>query len=134
MQQALETVGLDRRGSDTFIDLSGGQQQRALIARALAGEPEMLLLDEPFAGVDLRTQAGLAEVLRSLKAHGTTIVVILHELGELIHDIDSAVWLRNGRVIAPDGSGAANDLYAHGHESAPPDPPPPLIRSIGEGV
>lgn len=131
--EALETVGLGDRRADAFVDLSGGQQQRVLIARALAGEPEMLLLDEPFAGVDLHTQAGLADVLRALNAKGTTIVVILHELGELTDDIDQAIRLRNGRVLPRRTPLTVNDIpHGNGHETLPPDLRPPLLTSLGE--
>ena len=65
--QALEHVALADRAKDAFVHLSGGQQQRALIARALVGESDLLVLDEPFAGVDLRHQESLAAILRDFK-------------------------------------------------------------------
>ncbi len=132
VREALDTVGLSERRADAFVELSGGQQQRVLIARALAGEPEMLMLDEPFAGVDLHTQAHLAAVLRQLNESGTTIVVVLHELGDLADDIDATVHLRNGRVV-PDERFAAGVSSGLGtHETTQPGPPPPLIAGIGE--
>ena len=77
-------VGLGDRAGSQVTTLSGGQQRRVLIARALAaGYPELLVLDEPLAGVDHANQELLAETLRGLAASGTTIVVVLHELGPL---------------------------------------------------
>ena len=64
---ALAVVGLTDRASDGVSQLSGGQQQRVLIARALAGEPDLFFLDEPTAGVDLPNQQALADALAELK-------------------------------------------------------------------
>jgi zinc transport system ATP-binding protein len=126
---ALDTVDLTDRRRDGFADLSGGQQQRTLIARALTTEPELLLLDEPFAGVDVPTQERLAGVLRDLIAEGRTVVAVLHELGPLAGDIDTTVVLRNGRVISQ-GPHAA--LHEHRHEVEDPPSPPPLVAGVGE--
>ena len=77
-------VGLSRPARDGVSTLSGGQQQRVLIARALAGEPELLVLDEPTAGVDLPNQQALADDARGLLSdRGATIVLVAHELGPL---------------------------------------------------
>ena len=83
--------------------LSGGQQQRVLIARALAGEPDLFFLDEPTAGVDLPNQQALADALAELKRRGATIVLVAHELGPLATLVDRAVVMRDGRV-AYDGA------------------------------
>ena len=99
---ALDVVGLAHRARDGVSTLSGGQQQRVLIARALAGEPDLFFLDEPTAGVDLPHQHALAEALARLKARGATIVLVAHELGPLAELVDRAVVMRDGR-IAYDG-------------------------------
>ncbi len=70
IDEALDVVGLAHRSRDGIARLSGGQQQRVLIARALAGEPEMLLLDEPTAGVDITNQRALAATLHELRVAG----------------------------------------------------------------
>nr|WP_218910535.1 ATP-binding cassette domain-containing protein [Nocardioides thalensis] len=101
--EALEVVGLTDRRRDAVSTLSGGQQQRVLIARALAGEPELFFLDEPTAGVDLPSQQALAETLGALKERGATVVLVAHELGPLAGLVDRAVVLRDGRV-AYDGA------------------------------
>ncbi|AIY18332.1 metal ABC transporter ATP-binding protein [Pimelobacter simplex] len=98
IDDALEIVGLADRRRDAVSNLSGGQQQRVLIARALAGEPELFFLDEPTAGVDLPNQQVLADTLRRLKERGATIVLVAHELGPLAPLVDRAVVLRDGRV------------------------------------
>lgn len=79
--------------------LSGGQHQRVLIARALASEPELLIMDEPMAGVDLASQEVLAATLREQVANGATVLLVLHELGPLEPLIDRAVVLRDGCVV-----------------------------------
>lgn len=109
---ALEIVGLADRADDGISHLSGGQQQRALIARALAGEPELFLLDEPTAGVDLPNQAALAETLGTLKARGATIILVAHELGPLAPLVDRAVVMRDGRVGYDGGPLADHEVHA----------------------
>ncbi len=95
---ALEVVGLADRAGDGVSTLSGGQQQRVLIARALAGDPELFFLDEPTAGVDLPNQLMLADSLRTLSQRGATIVLVAHELGPLAPLVDRAVVMRDGRI------------------------------------
>jgi zinc transport system ATP-binding protein len=112
IRAALEVVGLADRIGDGVATLSGGQQQRVLIARALAGEPELLFLDEPTAGVDLPNQIALADALGILKERGATIVLVAHELGPLAPLVDRAVVMRDGR-IAYDGPPIA-DHEVHG--------------------
>ncbi len=138
---AIEAVGLTDRVGDGVSTLSGGQQQRVLIARALAGDPELLVLDEPTAGVDVASQQVLADALRSLVAHGITIVLVAHELGPLGDLVDRAVVMRDGR-IAYDGPPIdvftdadthhhAHDL-GHGARDHYPAVASPLDRSVGE--
>jgi zinc transport system ATP-binding protein len=95
---ALESVGLGDRARDRLALLSGGQQQRVLIARALAGQPRLLVLDEPMAGVDLAHQSALADALAERVATGTTVVVVVHEVGVLAPLITRGLVLTDGRV------------------------------------
>ena len=111
---ALEVVGLAGRARDGVSTLSGGQQQRVLIARALAGEPELFFLDEPTAGVDLPNQQVLADTLATLSSRGATIVLVAHELGPMAPLIDRAVVMRDGRV-AYDGPPLASEEVATAH-------------------
>ncbi|WP_373430244.1 metal ABC transporter ATP-binding protein [Streptomyces sp. V1I1] len=99
VQRAIELVGLADRAKDSVNALSGGQHQRVLIARALASDPELLIMDEPMAGVDLVSQEILAGTLREQVAAGTTVLLVLHELGALEPLIDRAVVLRDGCVV-----------------------------------
>ena len=111
---ALEVVGLADRAADSVATLSGGQQQRVLIARALAGEPDVFLMDEPTAGVDLPNQQALAETLGVLKARGATIVLVAHELGPMATLVDRAVVLSHGQIVF-DGAPSAEeaDVWHH---------------------
>lgn len=95
---AIHRVQLDDRARWPMTKLSGGQQQRTLIARALVGRPEVLVLDEPMAGIDVRTQERLARLFGELKASGMALIVVLHERGALNGLIDHEVHLRDGRL------------------------------------
>ncbi|MFD5012302.1 metal ABC transporter ATP-binding protein [Streptomyces chartreusis] len=99
VRHALELVGMADRVKDSVNALSGGQHQRVLIARALASEPELLIMDEPMAGVDLASQEVLAHTLTEQVAGGATVLLVLHELGPLEPLIDRAVVLRDGCVM-----------------------------------
>ena len=124
VDEALAVVGLADRARDGVSHLSGGQQQRVLIARALAGRPDLFFLDEPTAGVDLASQQGLAEALGHLKERGATVVLVAHELGPLAPLVDRAVVMRDGRIVydgpplddhAVPRADLEPDLGAHAH-------------------
>jgi zinc transport system ATP-binding protein len=118
MAAAIDAVGLREKAGDGVATLSGGQQQRVLIARALAGTPDLLVLDEPSAGVDVHSQQAFADALANLVARGATIVLVAHELGPLGPLVDRAVVMRDGRV-AYDGPPIAAFTDAdppHGHD------------------
>jgi zinc transport system ATP-binding protein len=118
---ALAAVGLDGRSDDPVATLSGGQQQRVLIARALAGEPEALVLDEPTAGVDAESQHAFAATLALLKERGVALLLVTHHLGDLAPLVDRVVVVASGR-IAYDGpvppAGMADDDHHHPEPSA----------------
>ncbi|MFF5263349.1 metal ABC transporter ATP-binding protein [Actinomadura viridis] len=98
VRRALEAVGLADRARDSAHLLSGGQQRRVLIARALAGEPDVFVMDEPTAGVDAASQDALAGTLRDLAAAGRTVVLVAHELGPVEPLINRTLHLGHGRV------------------------------------
>jgi manganese/iron transport system ATP-binding protein len=98
-RDALDRVGLADLARRRFGVLSGGQRQRVLLARALAAEPDLLLLDEPFNGVDVVSQEAIVAVLRELSAAGTALVLSTHDL-TLARDLADTVCLVNGRQWA----------------------------------
>lgn len=97
---ALHRLGLSGLAGQQIGKLSGGQQQRALLARALAQEADLLLLDEPFNAVDSRTQETIYAAMRSLRDQGKTLVVATHDLSRLSGAFDAVVRLRGGEVEA----------------------------------
>ena len=99
VRQALETVGLADLAKRRFGELSGGQRQRGLLARALASEPALLLLDEPFNGLDQPNRDALIATLHALKAQGVAVLVSTHDL-ELAKLVCDAVVLVNGTQLA----------------------------------
>jgi zinc transport system ATP-binding protein len=131
VDRALETVGLADRARDSVATLSGGQQQRVLVARALACEPDLLVLDEPTAGVDLSVQAALADALGRLVEREVTVVLVAHELGPIQPLVHRAVVLRGGHVVHdgpppeldhlhdldPEHAHPPHDPHAHHHHS-----------------
>ncbi|MFN8053476.1 MAG: metal ABC transporter ATP-binding protein [Acidimicrobiales bacterium] len=118
---ALETVEMSDLADRPVSALSGGQQRRVTIARALASEPDLLILDEPTAGVDAENQARLADTLRRLSAAGTTIVLIAHELGPVADLIGRVVVMRDGG-IAFDGAPGDRHVTEHAeHDHGPGD-------------
>ena len=95
---ALDAVRLTDRADDPLAALSGGQQRRALIARALAAEPELLVMDEPMAGVDAANVDLLAEAIGAWKGQGLTLLVVAHGTGPLRPLVDRAVVMHRGLV------------------------------------
>ena len=95
---ALAAVGLADAARAQIGALSGGQQQRVLVARALAQDAELFLLDEPFANIDAFTETHLAEVLRGLRDRGRTILAVHHDLRSVRTHFDSAILLSHAIV------------------------------------
>ncbi len=136
VSRALQVVGLSDRAGVDLSELSGGQQRRALIARALAGEPDLLVLDEPTAGVDIGHQHALSEVLRRLAATGVTMLIVTHELAALADIVTRVIVVDGGRVTF-DGSRddfaehAAAVWHDHGyhHHESPSEPAAAVLGS-----
>ena len=97
--ETLEQVGMAEFADRQISQLSGGQQQRAFLARALAQEADLYLMDEPFRGVDARTEKVIVELLKRLKGEGKTVVVVHHDLQTVRSYFDWTVLL-NLRLIA----------------------------------
>ena len=109
-RRALERVGLADLARRQIGRLSGGQRQRVLIARALATEPELLILDEPTTGVDVGTTEGLFDLLDAFHREGMTVVVVSHDVGVVAQHVNQVACVnrrlvahgRPGEVLRPD--------------------------------
>lgn len=101
VEQVIARMGLSDLADRQIGQLSGGQQQRALLARALAQDADLLLLDEPLNAVDADTRLVITEVLDELGQHGKTVVAATHDLGRLETDFDGALYLAEGHEVPP---------------------------------
>ncbi len=97
--EALNSVGLSAYADRHISELSGGQQQRVFVARALAQQADLLLLDEPFVGVDMQTEKLIMSILRDLQKQGKTVIVVHHDL-QTLSDYFDWVFLLNVKKIA----------------------------------
>ncbi len=129
--EAVERVGLADRLRTPFTELSGGQQQRVLIARALSNDPDLLVMDEPTAGVDREHTEQLAETLADLTASGTAVLLVAHDLGPLRPHVTRAVVLEHGRVAY---AGPCDAVHDEGHQHPHTSDPAPVTPVPGEGV
>jgi manganese/zinc/iron transport system ATP- binding protein len=96
--QSLERTGAADLAQKRFAEISGGQKQRVLIARALLAQPDLLLLDEPTAGVDAAATAAISELLQRLNSQGITIMMVNHDLRVVRAVARTVWWVRNGDV------------------------------------
>jgi ABC-type Mn2+/Zn2+ transport system ATPase subunit len=97
--RALERLNLSDLAERQVGELSGGQQQRALLARALAQDADLLLLDEPLNAVDAETRAIIADVLRDAQLAGKTALVATHQIDDLETGYDALLRLHDGRMV-----------------------------------
>lgn len=112
VDHALESVGLADLAGAKLSRLSGGQQQRAVIARALVNGPDLLVLDEPVAGIDSESQERFcASLVHMVRDHGAAVLLVSHELSAVADELDRVIVLRGGK-LAFDGPPA--DLVASG--------------------
>jgi biotin transport system ATP-binding protein len=111
---ALDAVDLEGREDDPVDALSGGEQARVAIAGALAMEPTHLVLDEPFAGLDLRARRSLLGRLDTLHESGTSVVVVTHDLRDLHERADRIVALADGEIAADGSPSEVGDLEPYG--------------------
>lgn len=110
----LETVGMASYADRQISQLSGGQQQRVFIARALCQEADIYLMDEPFSGIDVASEAAIVKVLKNLKDNGKTVFVVHHDLNTVERYFDWLIIL-NMRLIA---SGKTEDVFTPEHLNA----------------
>lgn len=99
-QQVLERLGIAELAKRPIRALSGGQQQRTFLARALIGDPDLLLLDEPTSGVDIKTRHEMMHLFGELNRAGTSIVLTTHDLNAVATHLPRLVCIGSGNVIA----------------------------------
>lgn len=105
--EALEKVNMSEFANRQISQLSGGQQQRVFLARALVQDAEYYILDEPFQGVDMKTEKAIIELLKTLKKNNKTVVVVHHDLDTVKSYFDEVVLI-NMKLIA---SGTIKDVF-----------------------
>ena len=110
VEESLAVVGLADRARVDVSTLSGGQQRRVLIARALAAQPDVLIMDEPTAGVDLASQEILSQVLARLAARGATMLIVTHEI-QALHGVLTRIVELDGGAIIFDGTSTDHDRW-----------------------
>jgi ABC-type Mn2+/Zn2+ transport system ATPase subunit len=98
-REAMDRVGVGALAARPFRDLSGGQQQRTLIARALAGEPDVLALDEPTSGMDLAGEGAVMDLLSEIHRQGVTILIVSHALSTVLNRAERLVYIRHDRRL-----------------------------------
>jgi zinc/manganese transport system ATP-binding protein len=99
VDQAITSVDAQAYADRPIGRLSGGEQQRLLLAQALAGKPQMLLLDEPLASLDLRNQVVIAELIADLaRANNLTVLLIAHDINPLLPVVDRVLYVAHGGV------------------------------------
>jgi ABC-type Mn2+/Zn2+ transport system ATPase subunit len=115
VRSSLERLGIKQLSDRPIGELSGGQQQRVFLARALAQEPSLLLLDEPFTGVDIATKEETLELLSGLRENAVTVLVSTHDLDLAAGRFDQVVLL-NSRLVS---AGTPREVFteAHLHEA-----------------
>lgn len=112
IRRCLKECGATDFANRQYSELSGGQRQRVLIARALAAEPELLVLDEPLSGIDITTQRAILQLLKRLKEeHGLTILMVSHRIQAEKDLFTHIAWVEDGKVQA----GPAGDILRLSH-------------------
>lgn len=105
--QAMRQLSIEGLADATYTELSGGQQQLVLIARALAQQPKLLVMDEPTASLDFGNQQVVLSRIRHLTENGTSVLMITHDPGQAFFCADKVILMEEGRVLE---SGAPQDL------------------------
>lgn len=126
--ECLEKLGMGGYANRQISQLSGGQQQRVFLARALAQDAEIYLMDEPFAGVDAATEQAIIVLLRELRAKGKTVIVVHHDL-QSAADYFDWVALLNLRIVA---CGLISDTFTADNLRATYGGRLNLLTAIGE--
>jgi iron complex transport system ATP-binding protein len=106
-EEILEMVGASELREKPVGEMSAGQQRRVMIGRAIAGDGQMLLLDEPSNALDLGAQHDLREMLRGLVHRGTTVMLITHHIADILPEMERVVMMREGRIV---GDGTKSEM------------------------
>ncbi|MGB0507661.1 MAG: manganese/iron ABC transporter ATP-binding protein [Pikeienuella sp.] len=109
VESALERVGMSEFRNRQIGELSGGQKKRVFLARALAQDAKVILLDEPFTGVDVKTEEAIISLLRDLRAEGRVMLVSTHNLGSVPEFCDRTVLVK-GQILA---YGPTAEVFTH---------------------
>jgi lipopolysaccharide export system ATP-binding protein len=109
LQFLLDEFGLDRLRGANAMALSGGERRRCEIARALAANPSIILLDEPFAGIDPISISDIRDLVKDLKARGIGVLITDHNVRETLDIVDRACIIYDGRVLF---AGSPQELVA----------------------
>ncbi|EDY37571.1 ATPase [Cyanobium sp. PCC 7001] len=125
--ELMAQLGLSALAQRPFGELSDGQRRRLLLARALVHDPDVLVLDEPTNGLDLKARHQLLALLRQLAQRGTTLLLVTHQIEAIVPEIRRCVLLRGGQVV---GDGAVEELLEAGPLSALFDTPLQVV-SVG---
>jgi iron complex transport system ATP-binding protein len=126
--ELMEELQLMELASRPFAELSDGQKRRLLLARALVHDPDVLVLDEPTNGLDLRARHQLLTNLRQLCRQGTTLLLVTHQLEAILPEVQRVVLLKRGRLV---GDGPADALLASEPLSALFDVPLQVVSAGG---
>ena len=129
VDEILALVGLEAKRNERVLRLSGGQQRRLDVAIALAGNPDLLFLDEPTTGFDPSARREVWEVIKNLRGLGKTVVLTTHFMDEAQYLADRLAVIANGRIVAlgdPETLAGRDRMLATVHFSLPPGVVPPL--------
>lgn len=124
--EALASLGMVDLASRQISKLSGGQQQRVFIARALAADADLYIMDEPFAGVDLQTEKVIVDILHRLKKEGRTTLTVHHDLTTVSEYFDGVIMI-NGRLVA---CGPVAETFRHNNLSETFGGKLPILESV----
>ncbi len=105
----VKSLHLDAIAMRDFSKLSGGQQQIVLIARALAQEPKILLLDEPTANLDMKHHAEIMNILNNLALQGITVITAIHDINSAVRYANKIIMLKEGKIFAAGGKDIVNE-------------------------
>src|SRR5207237_6028956 len=101
VSEALRAVGADAYADEPVGILSGGEQQRLLIAQALLTRPKLLLLDEPLASLDIKSQHEIVHLVEAIRLERRmTVMLVAHDLNSMLEMLDGIVFILDGRVVA----------------------------------